>query len=110
MIQCTECEHFSRGPDGQMKFTCDPFGTIKEPECLVKWQMLRLTEVSQKLDRMVSAYEATLAMYKRIQPLQEKMFRQMEHEIDDVDEADAWKYADDDDDDDGDDLTDPPRP
>ena len=38
---------------------------------------------------------------KRIQPLQEKMFRQMEHEIDDVDEADAWKYADDDDDEEG---------
>lgn len=100
MIQCEQCEYFSRGPGGEMSFRCDPFGTIKEPECLVKWQLLRLAEVSQKVDRMVGAYEATLAMYKRIQPLQEKMFRHMEQEIDEAEDADSWKYGDDEEEDD----------
>lgn len=31
-------------------------------------------------------------MYKRLAPLQEKMFRHMEREIDDVEESDKWKY------------------
>ncbi len=94
MIQCSECEFFSRGPGGQVTFRCDPFSTIKEPECLSKWQLLRTSELGQKLDRMVAAYEATLEMYKRIQPLQEKMFRQMEREIDDIDDAESWKQGD----------------
>lgn len=94
MLQCSECEHFSRGPNGQLSFRCDPFGNIKEPECLMKWQLLRTAELTQKVDRMVAAYEATLQMYKRIQPLQEKMFRHMEQEIDEAEEADAWKYGD----------------
>ncbi len=42
---------------------------------------------------MVSAYEATLAVYKRLQPLQEKMFRHMEREIDETEESDSWKYG-----------------
>jgi hypothetical protein len=91
MIQCSECEHFVRGPGGQMTFKCDPFGNIKEPECLIKWQVLRAAELGQKMDRMVAAYEATLEIYKRFAPLQEKMFRHMEREIDEADEADSWK-------------------
>ena len=96
MIQCEDCEHFSRGPNGQVTFRCDPLKNIKEPECLAKWQLLRSAELAQKMDRMVSAYEATLAVYQRLQPLQEKMFRHMEREIDDVEETDAWKYGDED--------------
>ncbi len=105
MIQCSECEFFHRGPGGQVAFRCDPFSTIKEPECLAKWQLLRSTELSQKVERMVTAYEATLELYKRMAPLQEKMFRHMEQEIDDIEEAESWKYGqgDDDDDDDEDD-------
>lgn len=99
MLQCSECEYFSRGPGGQISFRCDPFSTIKEPECLTKWQLLRTAELTQKVDRMVAAYEATLAMYRRIQPLQEKMFRHMEQEIDDVEESDSWKYGDNDEED-----------
>lgn len=112
MIQCTECEHFSRGPGNQVSFRCDPFGTIKEPECLVKWQLLKTSELTQKVDRMVAAYEATLAMYRKLAPLQEKMFRHMEQEIDEVEEADSWKYGDDDEEEgDGQDQEDvPPRP
>ena len=90
MIQCNECEHFARGPHGQLRFTCDPFSNIKEPECLVKWQLI-------KIDMMVRAYQATVEIYKRMAPLQEKIFRHMEQEIDDIDEAESWKHPDDED-------------
>lgn len=90
MIQCSECELFVRGPAGQVGFRCDPFTNIKEPECLQKWQLI-------KIDTMVRSYQATLDMYRRLAPLQEKMFRHMEREIDDIDEADSWKQNLDDD-------------
>lgn len=99
MRQCQDCEHYHAGADGQVAFTCNPFGTIVEPECLQKWQLLRMTELTQKVDRMVEAYEATVAIYKRMQPLQEKMLRQMEREMEEQEDAEAWKYQDDDDDD-----------
>ncbi|MFQ5491709.1 MAG: hypothetical protein ACE5GE_13405 [Phycisphaerae bacterium] len=97
MMQCADCEFFSVGPDGRPDPRCDPFSTIKEPECLTKLQFI-------KLDRMVRAYEATLEMYERLAPLQERMFRHMEQELDEADEADAWKYSGEDDDDDDDDA------
>ena len=52
------------------------------------------TDPTQKMDRLVAAYEATLELYRRMQPLQEKMFRHLEQEIDDAEDADAWKYGD----------------
>jgi hypothetical protein len=73
-------------PDGQVALKCNPFTNIKESECLVKWQLLRL-------DLMTRAYMATIAEYKRLAPLQEKMFRHMSREMDDMDEADKWKLA-----------------
>ena len=91
MIQCSECEHFIRGPGGQVRFTCDPFSNIKEPQCLMKWQLI-------KIDMMVQAYQATVAMYKKLAPMQEKMLRQMEQEMGEIDEADRWKYGLDDED------------
>lgn len=91
MIQCSECEFFVRGPGGQAGFRCDPFTNIKEPECLQKWQLV-------KIDMMVRAYQATLAVYNRLAPIQEKMFRQMEREMDDMDEAESWKRTEDDED------------
>jgi len=93
MIQCEECEFFIRGSAGQVGFKCDPFSSVKEPECIMKWQLI-------KIDTMVRAYQATLEMYRKLAPLQEKMFKHMEQEIDDVDEADRWKYGYDDDEDD----------
>ncbi len=90
MIQCRDCEYFVRGPGGEVGFRCDPFATVKEPECLVKWQLL-------KLEMMVRSYQATVEMYRRLAPLQEKMFRHMEREIDEADQADSWKYEDADD-------------
>lgn len=93
MIQCSDCEHLVKGPDGQVSFACDPFHNIKEPECLMKWQLLRASELTQRMDRMIAAYEATLAIYKRMQPLQEKMFRHLEQEIDEQEEGEFWKHS-----------------
>src|SRR5262249_9056669 len=58
MIQCQNCEHYHAGEGGQVSFTCNPFGNIVEPECLQKWQLLRMTELTQKVDRLVAAYES----------------------------------------------------
>jgi len=117
MLQCQDCEYFKRGPEGQISFACDPFSTIKEPECLAKWQLIKLDllthgnratfeQVKQQRDlieKMVSAYEATLEFTKRLAPMQEKMFRHMEREIEDIEEADQWKYQEDEDEGPGDD-------
>lgn len=86
MLQCTDCEFFHHGPDGSPQLACNPFINIKEPECLMKWQLAKLTVISE-------SHQATLEMYKRLAPLQEKMFQHMEREINDVDEADRWKQG-----------------
>lgn len=96
MMQCGQCEYFSQEPDGQIVLSCNPFHNVKERECLTKWQLI-------KLDTMVQAYQATLRMYERLAPLQERMFRQMEREIQDQEDAESWKYGDDDEDDGDDD-------
>jgi len=91
MIQCEQCEYCHRNENGQVSFSCDPFGTIKEPECLAKWQLI-------KINQMVSAYQATLAYYRKLAPMQEKMFKVMEREIDDMNEGEKWKVEEDEDD------------
>ncbi|MFW6153680.1 MAG: hypothetical protein ACOC95_00510 [Planctomycetota bacterium] len=96
MIQCQDCEFFEQNSKGGFAFKCDPFHNIKEPSCLIKWQLI-------KIEQMVQAYQATLDYYQRLAPMQEKMFRVMEREMDDLNESENWKIADDDDDDDDDD-------
>ncbi len=107
MLQCRDCEFFHPGPNAgktglsggdpafpePSQFTCDPFSTIKEPECLMKWQLVQLTTVAR-------SHQATLDMYRRLAPLQEKMFKHMEREIDEADDADSWKSPEDDEPDD----------
>jgi hypothetical protein len=88
MIQCKDCEYFHKGADGEATFSCDPFATIKEPECLQKWQLL-------KVNQMVASYQATLNFYRKFGPLQEKMMKMVEREMEDLDEADKWKVGDD---------------
>jgi len=95
MIQCRECEHYNKGLRGTSHLTCDPFENIKEQHCLIKWQLI-------KLDLLVQAQEKMQTMYDRLAPLQEKMFRHLEREIDDAEEADEWKRADGDEEDDSD--------
>ena len=94
MLQCEQCE-LAEQVQGRIVLRCNPFSNIKEESCLLKWQLL-------KIDTMVQAYQATVQMYQRLAPLQEKMFRQIQREVDDMDEADSWKQADDEDDDDND--------
>jgi len=63
---------------------------------LQKWQLL-------KLEVMARSHQATLDLYRRFAPLQEKLLRHMEREIDDVEESDGWKYLDEDDEEEQDD-------
>lgn len=86
MLQCENCEYFSRDGRGRPVLACDPFGAIKEPECLLKWQFLRL-------DQLHHSYEALLDLHRRLAPLQERMMKHMERELDEADQADTWKRA-----------------
>jgi len=93
MIQCDNCEYCHRSEAGEISFSCDPFRNIKEPECLQKWQLL-------KINQMVASYQATLDHYRKLAPMQEKMFKVMENELDGMNESEKWKIADEDEDDD----------
>jgi hypothetical protein len=84
MIQCKDCELCETSPDGKRVFRCDPFSNIKEPECIAKWQLIRL-------DMLVASYQDMLKWYGKLAPLQDKIFKYMQREIDDLDEADHWK-------------------
>ncbi len=88
MMQCKDCELFQRQPTGEIAFGCDPFTNIKEPECLAKWQII-------KINQMVAGYQATLDYYRKLAPLQEKMFKVVEREIDEMSEGEKWRLADD---------------
>jgi hypothetical protein len=87
MIQCKDCPFCETGPDGQRIFRCDPFVNVVEPECIQKWQLLRL-------DMLVASYQTMLRWYQKMAPLQNKLFKYMEREIDDINEADSWKTDD----------------
>ena len=84
MIQCQQCEFFRRDERGAISLACDPFSTIKEAECLTKWQLL-------KLSQMVDAYQATLGYYHKLAPMQDRLFKAMERELNDMDDSDKWK-------------------
>ena len=97
MIQCKDCEFFSRDKEtGRITLRCDPFSTIKEPACLEKLQLMRL-------DGLLQMYSAMLRWNQKLAPMQEKLFDFMEREIQDADEGESWKYdTDKDEEDDGD--------
>jgi len=113
MIQCSECELFHADEKGVARFACNPLSNIKEPECIAKWQLLKQEQVNQRMDwlalkidtiqqrveSLVQAYQAMQRIYEKLAPMQEKMFRHMEREIDDIDDADGWKRGYDDEDD-----------
>ncbi|NLE30009.1 MAG: hypothetical protein GX629_10110 [Phycisphaerae bacterium] len=99
MLQCKDCEFCLRDNLGRVVLRCDPFSNIKEPECLQKWNLL-------KLDIMVRSYQSTLNFYQKLAPLQEKMLKHIEREIGDIEEADQWKYKADENDADEDDRDD----
>ena len=94
MTQCKDCKYCNITPDGKRTFACDPFINIIEPECLQKWQLIRL-------DMLVSSYQSMLRFYEKMSPMQNKMFKYMEREMDDIDEAEKWKVDDDNEEDPG---------
>ncbi|UCC22740.1 MAG: hypothetical protein JSW23_01335 [Planctomycetota bacterium] len=84
MIQCKDCELCETGPDGRRVFKCDPFANIKEPECISKWQLIRL-------DMLLAGHQQTLKWYAKLAPLQDKIFKYMKREIEDIDESERWR-------------------
>ena len=84
MIQCKDCEFFEMDPHGRRIFHCDPFTNIKEPECLQKWQLLRL-------DLLVSLYRGMSSWQEKMAPMQDKLFKYMKRELEDLDESEQWK-------------------
>ncbi len=87
MIQCKDCEFCEMGPSGKGTFKSDPFTNIKEPECIAKWQLIRL-------DMLLASYQGMLKWYGKMAPLQDKIIQFMQREINELDEADQWKLDD----------------
>ena len=88
MIQCKDCEFCEIAADDRKNFKCDPFSNIKEPECIGKLQLLRL-------DMLLAGYRSMLGWYEQMGPMQQKIFKYVQRELDDIDEADKWKIEDD---------------
>ena len=89
MIQCIQCDLCEVGPDGRRAFKCDPFSNIKEPECIAKWQLIRL-------DMLLAGYQSMIHWQKEMEPLQRKMMKYVEREMTDIDESEKWKIDDED--------------
>ena len=90
MIQCQDCELCEIGPGNQRTFKCDPFTNIKEPECLAKWQLIRL-------DMLLASYQNMVRWQEKLSPMQDKLFKYMQREINDMEETDSWKVESDED-------------
>lgn len=88
MIQCKDCEFFEEEPGGRRLFKCDPFLNIKEPECLAKWQIMRL-------DMLLANYRGVVVQQQKMAPMQQKIMKYIERELNDLDESDKWKFGDD---------------
>ena len=87
MIQCEDCEYYKQEENGPRIFSCDPFNNIKEPECLMKWQILRL-------DLLVTHHQTMLSWQQKMAPMQDKIFKYIKRELDDIEDADRWKIED----------------
>lgn len=87
MIQCHDCEFYEAADDGRRIFKCDPFNNIKEPECLLKWQLLRL-------DMLLAGYRGMSAWQEKMAPMQNKILKYIKREIEDIDESEKWKSDD----------------
>ncbi|TKJ37048.1 MAG: hypothetical protein CEE38_09095 [Planctomycetes bacterium B3_Pla] len=94
MIQCKDCEFCQIEPDGRRNFTCDPFANVKEPECIAKWQLIRL-------DMLLASHQGMLKWQGKLAPLQDKIIKYMQREINELDETENWKLDVDEDEDEG---------
>ncbi len=88
MIQCKDCDLCECGPDGKKTFKCDPFSNIKEPQCLAKWQLIRL-------DMLLASYQSMLKWYDKLAPVQNKLMKYMKKELEELDETERWKVDED---------------
>ncbi|MHC4123061.1 MAG: hypothetical protein ACYSSI_05750 [Planctomycetota bacterium] len=84
MIQCKDCEYCDTDSEGKRIFRCDPFANVKEPECVLKWQLIRL-------DMLLTSYQGMLKFQQKMAPLQDKILKYVRREIEDIDESDRWK-------------------
>ena len=89
MIQCKDCEFCQIDSDGRRNFTCDPFSNIKEPECIAKWQLIRL-------DMLLASHQGMAEWQGKLAPLQDKIIKYMQREINELDETESWKLDTDD--------------
>jgi hypothetical protein len=80
------------GAGNHRTFKCDPFINVKEPECIAKWQLIRL-------DMLLVTYRGMQQWQEKLTPLQNKILKYMEREINDIDETDKWKVDDEEQDD-----------
>ena len=87
MLQCKDCEFCETTPQGQRTFKCDPFTNIKEPECIQKWQLIRL-------DMLVAGHRNLISWYEKMGPMQKKIFKYVQKELEGIDEAESWKTDD----------------
>ncbi len=87
MIQCKDCEFCQIDTNGRRNFTCDPFTNIKEPECITKWQLIRL-------DMLLASHQGMLNWQGKLAPLQDKIIKYMQREINELDETESWKLDD----------------
>ena len=88
MIQCKDCEFCEIKENGQRTFKCDPFVNIKEPQCIAKWQLIRL-------DMLVVSYQGMLKWQSKLAPMQDKIFKYMKREMDELDESENWRIDED---------------
>ena len=84
MIQCKDCEFCQIDSEGRRSFKCDPFVNVKEPECIAKWQLIRL-------DMLLGSYQNMLKWYSKLGPLQDKIFKYVQREINEMEETEGWK-------------------
>ena len=85
MIQCKDCELCDFNEGKGVVFRCNPFVNIKEAECIAKWQMM-------KIDLLIANQNMMMRSQQKLGPIQDKLIKFMEREIDDVEDTDSWKY------------------
>ncbi len=91
-MQCKDCQFSELREDGKRIFTCNPFENIVEPECIAKWQLI-------KLDQFLEIQAAQLRSQQSMAPMQSRIMKYIERELKDLEDADNWKNPEDQEDD-----------
>ena len=86
-MQCKDCEFSKVTSTGKRIFLCDPFENIVESQCIIKWQLI-------KIDQLLDAQSRQLRSQVSMAPLQSKIMKYIEREIQDLEDSDDWKLKD----------------